>query len=165
MTMATDNQIKARTLFTRAQEVAKNGKKALACVMAQDSPYKEYVRTGNLPSGMNHGDYLQFVREKKFFALNPSNKEGSASAELGDLDDDSGKMSTFPGYIAFALMGPIVEEFDMLKYRFDLLMTTTPFYSSTAEKKVAGRQNCRKLSSASKQKCRIECMITQLPTK
>lgn len=156
LTMATDDQIKARTLFTRAQEVAKNGKKALACVMAQDSPYKEYVRTGNLPSGMNHGEYLQFVREKMFLALNPSNKEANASAEFGDLDDDSGKMSTFPGYIVFALMGPIVEEFDMLNYRSDLLMTTTPFYSSTAKKKVAGRQNCRKLLSVSKQKRRIE---------
>jgi hypothetical protein len=53
--------IKARTLFDRAQEVVKNGKKALACVMAQDSPYKDYVKTGNLPSGMNHDDYLQFA--------------------------------------------------------------------------------------------------------
>ena len=98
--------------------------------MAQDSPYKEYVRTGNLPSGMNHSDYLQFVREKMFIALNPS-KEVNATAEFGDLDEESGKMSTFPGYIVFALMGPIVEDFDMLGYRSDLLMTTTPFYSTS----------------------------------
>jgi hypothetical protein len=38
-----DDYIKPRTLFTRAQEVVKNGKKALACVMAPDSPYKDFL--------------------------------------------------------------------------------------------------------------------------
>jgi len=68
--------------------------------MAYDSPYKEYVQNGNLPTGMIHGDYLQFVREKMFIALN-SSKEVNASAEYGDFDDNSGKMPTFPGYIMF----------------------------------------------------------------
>jgi len=39
-----DDNIKPRTLFTRAQEVVKNGKKALACVMAPNSPYKDYIK-------------------------------------------------------------------------------------------------------------------------
>ena len=156
------DRIKARTLFTRAQEVAKNGKKALACVMSQDSPYREYVRTGNLPSGMNHGDYLQFVRDKMYIALNSSKVDSSddfvAADDVGDdgndddvltsrVRDDGRKNGIFPGYIVFALMGPIVEDFDMLRHRSDLLMTSTPLYSSSAEKKLAGRQNGRKEKS------------------
>jgi hypothetical protein len=39
-----DDNIRPRTLFTRAQEVVKNGKKALACVMAPNSPYKDYIK-------------------------------------------------------------------------------------------------------------------------
>ncbi len=44
--------------------MARSRRKALACIMAADSPYKDYVKTGNLPSGMNHDDYLQFACEK-----------------------------------------------------------------------------------------------------
>lgn len=160
-----DDYIKPRTLFTRAQEVAKNGKKALSCVMARDSPYKDYVKTGNLPSGMNHDDYLQFVREKMFVALNPQKQEQDAddlnhvasaagtspttnSSSMEVVDADNGKMFTFVGYIVFALMGPIVENFDMLRYRSNLLMTSTPVYSSTAEKRLAGRNTSRSLKKA-----------------
>ncbi|KAI2489338.1 hypothetical protein MHU86_25251 [Fragilaria crotonensis] len=66
-----DDRIKARTLLTRAQEITKNCKKALACVMSKHSPYRDYARTGNLPSGMVHDDYLQYVREKMHVILNP----------------------------------------------------------------------------------------------
>ena len=149
-----DDYIKPRTLFTRAQEIVKNGKKALSCVMAQDSPYRDYVKTGNLPYGMKHDDYLQVVRAKMFAALNPP-KQVQDSDDLNNLDAgsagttrttnsssmevdaDSGKMFTFAGYIVFALMGPIVENFDMLHDRSHLLMTSTPTYSSTAEKKAS----------------------------
>jgi hypothetical protein len=104
--------------------------------MAQDSPYKDYVKTGNLPSGMNHDDYLQFVREKMFALLNPP-KQGQDANDLNlldngaegttstsnsssmEIDADAGKMFTFAGYIVFALMGPIVENFDMLHYCSD----------------------------------------------
>ena len=151
--------------------MAKNGKKALSCVMAQDSPYKDYVKTGNLPSGMNHDDYLQFVCEKMFALLNPP-KQGQDANDLNlldngaegttstsnsssmEIDADAGKMFTFAGYIVFALMGPIVENFDMLHYRSDLLMRSTPAYSSTAEKKLAGRSNSRAQQSNMKRKHR-----------
>ena len=166
-----DDYIKPRTLFTRAQEVAKNGKKALSCVMAQDSPYKDYVKTGNLPSGMNHDDYLQFVCEKIFALLNPPKQgqdandlnlldngaEGTTSTTYSssmEIDADAGKMFTFAGYIVFALMGPIVENFDMLHYHSDLLMRSTPAYSSTAEKKLAGRSTSRAQQSNMKRKHR-----------
>ena len=167
-----DDYIKPRTLFTRAQEIVKNGKKALSCVMAQDSPYRDYVKTGNLPSGMNHDDYLQLVHEKMFAALNPP-KQVQDSDDLNNLDagsadtspttnsssmevdaDSGGKMFTFAGYIVFTLMGPIVENFDMLHYRSNLLMTSTPTYSSTAEKKLAGRNDSRALQSDMKRKHR-----------
>ena len=149
-----DDNIKPRTLFTRAQEVVKNGKKALACVMAPDSPYKDYIKTGNLPSGMNHDDYLQFVREKMYFVLNPSKQcddisantssRNTTSSTTPDADNagisgdneaqqvvEAAKMFTFPGYIVFSLMGPIVEDFDMLCHRSDLQMTSTPAFNST----------------------------------
>lgn len=40
--------------------------------MVQESTYKDWIKTGNLASGMNHKEYLQFVREKMYIALDPS---------------------------------------------------------------------------------------------
>ena len=171
-----DDNIKPRTLFTRAQEVVKNGKKALSCVMAPDSPYKDYIRTGNLPSGMNHDDYLQFVREKMYFVLNPAKQldhADDAALHVSTLDSttaehsenryrddapqvtEAAKMFTFPGYIVFALMGPIVEDFDMLCHRSDLLMTSTPAFNSTAEKKLAGRHRARQQQEDKRKRHRL----------
>ncbi len=136
--------------------------------MAQDSPYKGNIKTGNLPSGMNQDDYLQFIREKMYFALNPSkivdevNAESIAATMLGNTTIDAGnndgayvaaaKLFTFPGYIVFTLMEPIVEDFDMLSLRSDLLMTSTPVFSSTTEKKLAGQARARQQLQESKQK-------------
>ncbi|KAI2506296.1 hypothetical protein MHU86_8126 [Fragilaria crotonensis] len=193
-----DDHIKPRTLFTRAQEVVKNGKKALACVMAPDSPYKDYIKTGNLPSGMTHDDYLQFVRERMYFVMNPSKQcdnisanassrnttssttdadiaappivdttmgstTAGVSANLNNHDHnealkvlEAAKAFTFPGYIVFTLMGPIVEDFDMLCHRSDLLMTSTPVFNSTAEKKLAGRRRARQeLQDANRKRHRL----------
>ncbi len=186
-----DDYIMPRTLFSRAQEVVKNGKKALACVMAPDSPYKDYIKMGNLPSGMNHDDNLQFVREKMYFALNPLKQyvnvcETTTSSTTADADNaappappvdttgsvapgvvgvhadnhddnvskvaDAAKMFTFPGYNVFTLMGPIVEDFDMLSHRSDLLMTSTPMFNSTTEKKLAGRSRARQQKQEAKRK-------------
>ena len=61
-----DDWTKPQTLFTRAQELARNGREALACIMAADSPYKDCVKNGNLSSGINHDDYMQFVCEKMY---------------------------------------------------------------------------------------------------
>lgn len=58
-----------RTLYKRAMEMLKNCKKALSVVMAPNSPYKNYIGTGNLPSGMAFEDYLMFVRKGMFKML------------------------------------------------------------------------------------------------
>jgi hypothetical protein len=65
---------------------------------------------------------------------------------------DAAKMFTFPGYIVFTLMGPIVEDFDMLSHRSDLLMTSTPVFNSSTEKKLAGRSRARQLQQEAKRK-------------
>jgi hypothetical protein len=50
-------------------EILKNCKKALSVVMAPGSPYKDYIGTGNLPSGMAFEDYLMIVRKGMFKML------------------------------------------------------------------------------------------------
>ncbi|KAI2506792.1 hypothetical protein MHU86_7687 [Fragilaria crotonensis] len=206
-----DDRIKARTLLTRAQEITKNCKKALACVMSKHSPYRDYARTGNLPSGMVHDDYLQYVREKMHVILNPDETtaatvdngenmypvaDGIGLVSCNHTDTDAStpggtglltltatdertfngnsaeeqpgamsaspavsapaKLFTFPGYIVFALVGPIVENDSMLCYRSDLLMSAAPVYSTLVEKRTAGRAHRRKLDAeaSSKQKTR-----------
>lgn len=85
-----ENGIKAQTLLTRAQEITKNCKKALACVMSKHSPYKDYARTRNLPSGMVHDDYnLQYVREKTYVVLNPDETTTAAAF-------DNSENTTYP---------------------------------------------------------------------
>jgi hypothetical protein len=181
-----NDHIKARTLLTRAQEITKNGKKALACVMLKNSPYiRDYARTGNLPSGMVHDDYLQYVREQMYIVLNPdaaaigvgvvsSSSDTSMgndnildfAAGLLDIDGPNnnnieeppapastpGKMFTFSGYIAFALLGPIVENNSMLCHRSDLLMSSVPVYSTLVEKRTAGRAHRRKMDADANRK-------------
>lgn len=189
-----DDRIKARTLLTRAQEITKNGKKALACVMSKHSPYRDYARTGNLPSGMVHDDYLQYVREKMYVVLKPDEatlpidggivgpvSSTSTDTSTGHVDNildtvaglldngannedyieeppapaaAPGKMFTFPGYIVFALLGPIVENDSMLCHRSDLLMSSAPVYSTLVEKRTAGRAHRRKLDADAKRKHR-----------
>ena len=185
------DRIKARTLLTRAQEITKNGMKALACVMSRNSPYRDYARTGNLPSGMVHEDYLQYVREQMYIVLNPDEaaaaigvgvvSSNSDTSMLGNdntldfaaglLDNDGpnndnieeppapvsttpGKMFTFPGYIVFALLGPIVENDSMLCHRSDLLMSSVPVYSTLVEKRTAGRAHRRKMDADANRKHR-----------
>jgi hypothetical protein len=50
-------------------EMLKNCKKALSVVMETDSPYKDYIGTGNFPSGMAFEDYRMFVRIGMFKML------------------------------------------------------------------------------------------------
>ena len=73
-----DDRIKARTLLIRAQEITKNCKKALACVVPKHSPYRDYARTRNLTSGMVHDDYLQYVQERIYVMLNPDEMTAAA---------------------------------------------------------------------------------------
>ena len=69
------SHITNRTLYCRALEHVKNGKKALSIVMHADSPYRAHVATGNLPSGMNLDDYYLYVRQGMYDLLH-----GGASA-------------------------------------------------------------------------------------
>ena len=56
--------------------------------MLKHSPYGDYyARTRNLPSGMVHDDYLQYVREKMYVVLNPD----EASVAIDNHGD-----TTFP---------------------------------------------------------------------
>jgi hypothetical protein len=215
-TLGGSNVIKAKALVTRAQEHIKNCKKALSVVTHARSPYKPYVTTGNLPSGMTLNDYYLFVRKKMFVltdaaacistrkkvnvqkgkcpalpaltahvdstvaltmkksttqsidagdplallaadedgasatrgasfkSCNPKNTSATTSnnghRELEnsnpvahddvEVDDDpeGDKMPedwTFPGFISFALLGPIVPPC-MLPYRSEIMMPTLP---------------------------------------
>jgi hypothetical protein len=183
--------ITIRTLKFRAMEYLKNCKKALSIAMSPESPYKDYTKKGNLPSGMVHSDYLKYVREKMYEML----QKRAVAAEVSCVDADdatdpaikdlagtdapaatifvadavpgttntnsiSGNVSMptmvlptmpdtwfFPGYLVFAILGPIVADEDMLPYRAELLMPTTPSLP-TDEKVKAGRNFQRTSSSA-----------------
>jgi hypothetical protein len=124
-----------------------------------------------------------------YFALNPSKNvddhiiAGSiAATTLGDThagnnDGAEGarsqvtdvapaaKLFMFPGYIVFTLMGPIVEDFDMLSHRSDLLMTSTPVFSNTTKKKLAGRKRARQQLQESNERINVAIMsMTDLTT-
>ena len=63
-------------------------------------------------------------------------------------------MFTFPGYILFALLGPIVENDSMLCHRSDLLMSSAPVYITLVEKRTAGRAHRRKVDADANRKHR-----------
>jgi hypothetical protein len=199
-----NDRIKAQTFLARAREITKNGEKTLACaVMSKHYPYRDYARTGNLPSGMVHDDYIQYVRETIYVVLNPDEASvaienhgcttlpiaggvrlvSSTTTSTGHVDnfcdthaaagllfDDGtnhdnieeqpsqaytpGKMFTFPGYIVFALLGPIVENNSMQCHRSDILMSSAPVYSTLVEKKTAGQAHRRKMDADANRKQR-----------
>jgi hypothetical protein len=99
--------ITARALVDRVQIAIKNCKKALSVIMSSD--YNGAVKSGTLPSGKSFGDYLCFIRLEMFKLLEASGQ----SDKVMPVD------YFFPGFIIFALMGPIVKE---TKYQSDLLM-------------------------------------------
>lgn len=141
---AAGERVTNRTLYNRvAQDVMRNGKKALSIVMAPNSPYKDFVKTGNLPSGMVHKDYLLYIRREMYKLLVSSAGDtmvlDESSATAADINENSGNdcmpaVWYFPGYIVFALLGPVVLP-NMLSYRSELLMTTA--------ENTAGRQKQR----------------------
>lgn len=120
--------ITARSLWKFAKVVEANGKKALAII--QRSPYRD----GNMPSGETYDSYLRFLRESMFQVLNKcdiaddeedqtsvaasggSTPGGSGADSQEDKNNDEGGGPTkkkmedsymFPGFIAFALWGPL----------------------------------------------------------
>ena len=145
--------IKGRTLLTRSREILKNCKKALALVLRHNSPYKSYASTGLLPSGMCHDDYLLYIRQKMYLALLPPmssssnqnmaaslkfthtilvNNSNSATCGYADAprkNEDAAMMMPdnylFPGYLVFAMMGPIVPH-EMRRFQSHLIMTKPP---------------------------------------
>lgn len=121
-----------RTLLCRAQEHLRNCKKALSLVNRYDSPYKSYSSTGNFPSGMVMEDYYMFVR-RNMYTLLSRNDDGEHPSSLLNNDDDSPMPDTwsFPGFITFALMGPIVPS-ALFCYRAELLMTSPSSASSVS---------------------------------
>jgi hypothetical protein len=199
--------INGRSLLTRAQEHIKNGKKAIAIVMNNRSPYKSYASTGNLPSGMCMDDYYVYVRKRMYVALVANttkppledslllttaipasvpcydvatdrtvdedagsfvscstslvmDKDGCTADENEDAadnnhadNDDVGDLMpvdwSFPGFITFALLGPIVPS-GMVPYRSELLMASLPSGNDTSNGRAALRKNAR--SAKQKQK-------------
>ena len=76
-----------RTLLFRAQVYMKNCKKAMSTIaMSSESPYKDYTKNGNLPSGMVHDDYLMYVRLKMYDVL-VNNSAGGDVTCINDGDD------------------------------------------------------------------------------
>lgn len=118
-------QLSPRTIWDHAKLVEKNGKKALA--MLYQSEYADYARTGVPPSGKSYDDYLVFIREQMFKELSTSiidvdddddngssdginEKSNTEDDEKGSADKNDNRMKEnwiFPGFIAFALWGPI----------------------------------------------------------
>jgi hypothetical protein len=74
-----------RTILCRAQDHLKNGKKALAVVLASDSPYKAYASNGSLPSGMSLQDYYMYIRRKMYILL--LNNSGSFVESTSTSDE------------------------------------------------------------------------------
>jgi hypothetical protein len=110
-------QLTPRSIWEFGKVVEKNGKKALAIVMA--SEYAETTKTGLMPSGKCYEDYLLFVREKMFIELGTAVVEDEDDEVVSTLSGTDGNTSTsigmkdnwiFPGYIAFALWGPIMPD-------------------------------------------------------
>jgi hypothetical protein len=75
-----------RTILCRAQDHLKNGKKALAIVLASDSPYKAYASNGTLPSGMSLQDYYMYIRRKMYTLL--LNNSGSFVDSNSSTNDE-----------------------------------------------------------------------------
>jgi hypothetical protein len=169
--------LQTRTLHSRAQEHMKNGKKALALVNRASSPYRSYATTGKLPSGQSIEDYYVFVRRKMYVLLLPSGNKKSCGGQdtIADnkatatnecitsndppvneneqeaLEDLMPETWSFPGFITFALLGPIVPEC-MLEYRSELLMTAPPqnIPGNTGNGRAAMRKNSRAVATAAK---------------
>ncbi|MFM8622632.1 MAG: hypothetical protein ACKOB3_04560, partial [Holophagaceae bacterium] len=112
------NQVTPRCLWDYGKAVETNGKKALALIAES-----EYAG-GKMPSGKKYEDYLRFLREGMFKML----KGGDSAETVDDVDDDPAEPEedeepdksteaphmkedyTFPGFIAFALWGPIIPD-------------------------------------------------------
>lgn len=118
-------QLSPRSVWDFGKVVERNGKKALALVM--QSEYAESTKTGILPSGKSFEDYLLFIRQAMYKELRNNALDVDDEDDVSDRVDDvypsdvTGKKDNsndtemkdqwfFPGYISFALWGPIMPE-------------------------------------------------------
>ncbi|KAG7361458.1 hypothetical protein IV203_036559 [Nitzschia inconspicua] len=122
----------ARRIWDLANQVEQNWKKALAIVQMSD--YKD----GNLPSGKTYEDYLLFVREAMY--KEAKTKEAVDIVDDDDYDDDYEEEEEeelhvdpaanmpenwiFPGYMAFALYGPIMPPGSDSNFKVEALFAT-----------------------------------------
>ena len=101
--------VSEKTLFRHAKEVEANCKKALACCLAEGSPYRNFK--GSFDSGTNRDDYLNWLRKAMKTSacdviVDEDEKNGTSSAD--DIaDPDVLCDNYFRGYFAFALWGYI----------------------------------------------------------
>ncbi len=153
-----DEKVAPRTLFNRAKESAKNYRKALSHVMDEECLYKDFLQSGNLPSGMRFEDYLVYVRQKMWEdgQNDPTGGEeqqvlvadGKDNPDKMNATDDSQKIGImmpstwfFPGFIVFALMGPIVLSSGSSgeDYRCELILSSIAAPKTKEDKLLQGR--------------------------
>jgi hypothetical protein len=145
-------QITARSVWDFGKAVEKNGKKVLA--LLKDSEYAD----GKIPSGKTYEDYLLFIREAMYNDFKSDSTAAVATAADDDEDDTSIHSETngngdadsatdgmkdswmFPGYIAFALWGPIMPETLDESYKAEAFWTT----DELKKRKSDGRSIIRK---------------------
>ena len=120
-------QLSPNNIFKNAKLVEQNGRKALALV--QRSEFKD----GKMPSGKNYQDYLLFLRETMYKELVCTTGLDECTGKKGNADDGSTASDHgnnppatdsnmkddwfFPGFISFALWGPITPDDSGLEYK------------------------------------------------
>ena len=171
--------VRGRLLHARTKEALKNCKKALAVVLRHNSPYKSCALTGILPSGMSFEDYLLFVRKNMFTELQVSFRSSELEEEEEETTEVTKTITTtgdavplttttmrenwmFPGFLIFALFGPIVEP-EMRYYQSHLLMTKPKDGTACgADENGAGAGN-RLMTSGSSKKTKKRIVVKVEP--
>jgi hypothetical protein len=103
-----------RTIWDFGKLVEKNGKKALALLSQSD--YSDCIKTGIMPSGKNFDDYLNTLRELMYKELGVNTIDLEDDEETKTAGPSSGDVEQmkdswmFPGFLAFALWGPILPD-------------------------------------------------------
>ena len=146
-------QLSPNNIFKNAKMVEQNGRKALALV--QRSEFKD----GKLPSGKNYKDYLLFLREAMYKELvcttvvdgKGSDDEGSTASADGNptpaANNNNSEMKEdwfFPGYISFALWGPIMPDDAGSQYKAEAFFSGEDTNNCNKQQaKAAGRAKLR----------------------
>lgn len=152
--------IGGRTIYDAAKAVITNARKAMAIV--KKSKYEPYIEAGSLPSGEEIEDYYHYVRSEMYKVLVLSRKKGRSESDDNSDGTDNGdetaeddqsadsKAETmpknwyFPGFLAFALFGPILPKNQSPQYKAECFLDSDP---PSKGKKSNGRAQARKESS------------------